>query len=139
MLKRSIEIIIGSTFLVSAITKLTDFNNTVNFIISITGTNYSTVKTGLVFLSLLEIAIGISFFVKVWTKSYLFYTITGLLLLFILLNIYLMVQGYSNCGCFGTQIVSSPFASLVKNALIILFMIYFYYYPGKQKLRINEQ
>ncbi len=139
MMKRIIENIIGLIFIVSAFTKLYDFTNTINLIESITGFGFNIIKFGLIFLSLFEIAIGISFFVKVWTKSYIFYAITVLLLLFILINIYLMVQGYSNCGCFGTQIISSPFASLVKNALMILFMMYFYYYPGKQKLRINEQ
>ncbi len=139
MFKRLIEIVIGLVFIISAVTKLTDFSNTVQFIISITGITFGNVKAGLVVLSLLEFAIGISFLIKAWSRYYIFYFITMLLFLFILLNIYLMVQGYSNCGCFGTHINSTPVASLIKNTLMILFMVYFYYYPDKQKLRINEQ
>jgi hypothetical protein len=124
MLKRIIENIIGLVFIVSAITKLYDFSNTINFLMAVTGFNFNVIKFGLIYLLLLEIAIGISFIINFWHKPVLFYSIFILIIFFVFVNFHLFMRGYANCGCFGTQIVGSPLVSLSKNVLIAVYLLY---------------
>ncbi len=137
MLKKIIEYIIGILFIFSAFTKLYDFSNTIIFFISITGLDFDIIKIGIVALSLLEIAIGISFFINTWNKQIIFYSIISLLSVFIFLNLYFLLKGYSNCGCFGTQIVSSPLVSLFKNIIITVYLLYAHY--SRRKLNLVTQ
>ncbi len=134
MLKRVIENIIGLVFIVSAITKLYDFQNTVSYIMAITGFDLDIIKFGLIFLLLLEIAIGITFLINTWNKPVLFYSVLSLIIFFILINLNLFLRGYTNCGCFGTQIVSSPLASLLKNAIIAVYLLYTKYSIKKRNV-----
>ena len=124
MTKRIIENIIGLIFIVSAIAKLYDFTNTVQFLISISGMSFEIMKAALVALSSLEIFIGISFFFNVWRDQVIYLTIIITVVLFILLNTYFFFKGYANCGCFGTQITSSPLTSFLKNIIIMVYLVY---------------
>jgi len=134
MLRKTIEIIIGIIFITSACAKLYDFSNTVQFIISISGLSHNFVKVSLIFLSLLEFGIGISFIINIWNRSTIFYPSIILLSFFILLNIHFLCDGLTNCGCFGTQIESSPLVSLIKNLVIITYLLYARYSNRKLKL-----
>jgi len=126
MIKRIIENIIGLLFIFSAVTKLYDFSNTVYLFISIFGLSFHFIKYGLVILSIIEIAIGVSFFINTWATPKTFFAIIILLSSFVFLNGYFHFFGFTNCGCFGTQIISSPISSLIKNIIIILFLTYDY-------------
>lgn len=122
MINRIMEYLVGFIFIISAVAKLSDFSNTVHFIMSVFGLGFVIVKSGLIMLSLIEIGIGISFILNIWKNKILFQSIVGLLMFFIFLNLFLMLKGYSNCGCFGTRYESNPIISLIKNLLIVGFM-----------------
>jgi uncharacterized membrane protein YphA (DoxX/SURF4 family) len=134
MIRKTIEIIIGTIFIASAFAKLYDFSNTIQFIISIFGLSYDLVKVSLILLSLLEFGIGISFLINIWNQSTIIYSIIILLGFFILINIYFLCEGLTNCGCFGTQIESSPLVSLIKNLVITSYLLYSRYSNHRLKL-----
>lgn len=124
MLKRIIEIVIGLVFIVSAAAKLIDFLNTISFFISVTGLDFTLVKTGLIVLLLLEIFIGVSFLINTWKREIIFFSTIGLLSFFIVLNLYFFFKGYTNCGCYGTQFTSTPLTSFLKNIIIFSYLLY---------------
>lgn len=133
MTKRVVENIIGLVFIGSAVAKLLDFNNTVQFLISILGLNFLIVKTALITLSLVEIFIGLSFLINVWKIQIVYAVIISVIAFFILFNIYFFFGGYTNCGCFGTKIVSSPLTSFLKNIIILAYLLF----AGQSKRKIN--
>jgi len=58
-------------------------------------------------------------------RKFVFQAITGMLLIFLFVSFLFAIYGYNNCGCFGSEIVSSPLLSIVKNILLILLLFYF--------------
>lgn len=138
MLRKIIAIVIGFVFVFSALAKLFDFVNTVNFIMSVTGLTYSLSKFGLLTLTFCEIVIGFAFIFNYWRVPIMLYSTYTLIAFFILVNIVLFLRGYSNCGCFGTLIESSPIISLIKNLLIIIYLIAVPYSNNKSILCPDE-
>ena len=134
MLKRIIESIIGMVFIVSGGIKLYDFSNTIQFLISISGLDFEILKISLVVLCFAEIFIGFNLIINTWKKRIIFYSIISMIILFILLNIHFLLKGYANCGCFGTQIISSPLASFLKNIIICAYLLYAKYSINKTNL-----
>lgn len=137
MKNRIFEYLVGSILIVSAVAKLFDFSNTVHFMMSVFSLDFVIVKSGLIMLSLIEIGFGIIFILNIWKNKILFQSIVGLLMFFIFLNLFLMLKGYSNCGCFGTRYESNPIISLIKNLLIVGFM--FISNRTNKKLRVVPQ
>ena len=123
MLKRLIENIIGLIFIISGVIKYYDFDGTADFIISATGFNYDLIRNLLPVLIVIEIYLGISFCINIWRTTYLFCTIFLIIIFFILINFYFLLHNYSNCGCFGTRVPSTPFSSIIKNIIIALYML----------------
>ena len=122
-MKRIVEYLIAAIFIISALLKLLDFQNTANFISGFSGIGYSTVKPSLILLSSIEMLIGLLFIAKLWENNPAYFGILSLTVFFIIISLFMAFKGYSNCGCFGTQIESYPVISLIKNFLIAAFMI----------------
>jgi len=117
------EIIIGIIFTLSGLAKFFDLQNTVYFIVSFSSLPVSIVKIFLAFLIISEVLIGFCFFMNYWKKKLIYNSTLALLTFFVLTNLYLIIIDYSNCGCYGTKIESSPLVSFIKNLLIIFYML----------------
>ncbi|MEW5842843.1 MAG: MauE/DoxX family redox-associated membrane protein [Bacteroidota bacterium] len=137
MTKRVMENIIGLVFIGSAIAKLLDFNDTIQFLISILGLNFLIVKTALIALSMVEIFIGVSFFINIWKNQIVYSVIISIIVFFILFNVYFFFNSYTNCGCFGTKIESSPLLSLFKNIIILAYLLFVRHSNKKVKLALE--
>ncbi len=122
-MKKTAEKIIRSIFvlifLFSAITKLVDFNNTIYFINGFLGLGYSITKYSLLSLIVFEIMIALLFATDYWKKEIVLNATLLLMVSFIFINVFMMLKGYSNCGCFGTMIESNPIISLIKNLFLV--------------------
>lgn len=123
-MKRIIEYAIGCLFIFSTVAKLVDFQNTVNFITAFSGMEFYAAKLSLLFLCSAEATIGFSFITRLWKTQRVFLGTLTFMIFFIVVNIAMLIGGYSNCGCFGTQIESDPIFSLIKNLLILAFMLH---------------
>lgn len=106
-------------FLFSAITKLVDFNNTVYFIDSFLGLGFSITKYSLLLLIVFEVMIALLFATDFWKKKIVLNVTLLLMVCFIFINIFMMLKGFSNCGCLGTMIESDPIISLIKNLFLV--------------------
>jgi len=122
-MNKILEIIIGTIFTLSGVAKFFDLQNTVYFIVSFSSLPVSIVKISLAFLIISEFLIGFCFFMNNWKKNLIYNSTLVLLTFFVLTNLYLIIIGYSNCGCYGTKIESSPLVSFIKNLLIIFYML----------------
>lgn len=111
-------------FLFSALSKLFDFNATVDFFSSISGLEISFAKILLSGLILIELLVAYLVVMDFQKKQIVFLFIFYLLVFFISTNIFFAFMGYNNCGCFGFSIVSSPLLSVVKNILLLFGLIY---------------
>lgn len=123
-IKNIVRYFIAILFLVSAITKIIDFRNTILFFENIFGIDYFLVKTGLIILILLELFIVYGFIVKGVNSVNFYKSVAGLLAVFIMTSLYFEIREINNCGCFGTSIESSPLLTIIKNILIIAGLIF---------------
>jgi len=123
-IKNIVRYVIAILFLVSAITKITDFKNTILFFENIFEVDYFLVKTGLIILILLELFIVYGFIVKGVNSANFYKSVAGLLAVFIMTSLYFEIREINNCGCFGASIESSPLLTIIKNILIIAGLIF---------------
>lgn len=123
-IKNIVRYLIAVLFLVSAITKITDFKNTILFFENIFEVDYFLVKTGLIILILLELFIVYGFIVKGVNSVNFYKSVAGLLAVFIMTSLYFEIREINNCGCFGASIESSPLLTIIKNILIIAGLIF---------------
>ena len=126
-MKKTAENIIRSIFvlifLFSAITKLLDFNNTIYFINGFLGLGYSITKYALLLLIIFEIMIALLFATDFWKKKIVFNVTLSLMVSFVFVNVFMIIKGFSNCGCFGTMIESNPIISLIKNLFLVISLL----------------
>lgn len=119
-----VRYLIAVLFLISAITKIIDFRETILFFENIFGIDYLLVKTGLIILILLELFIVYGFIVKGINSANFYKPVAGLLAVFIIISIYFEIKEIDNCGCFGASIESSPLLTIIKNILMIAGLIF---------------
>ena len=126
-MKKTAENIIRSIFvlifLFSAITKLLDFNNTIYFINGFLGLGYSITKYALLLLIIFEIMIALLFATDFLKKKIVFNVTLSLMVSFVFVNVFMIIKGFSNCGCFGTMIESNPIISLIKNLFLVIGLL----------------
>ncbi len=118
-----IRLLFVLVFLFSAITKLVDFSNTIYFINGFIGLGYSITKYSLLLLIIFEIMIALLFVTDYWKKKIIFNVTLLLMIGFVCINVFMMLKGFSNCGCFGTVIESNPIISLIKNLFLVIGLL----------------
>ena len=123
MIKTLTKYLISGVFIFSAFTKLFDYQNTIIFFNELFGSGLLYSKIFLSLLVFVEMTIAYLLLFDYLKNKLAYILIIALMVLFLLANILFAISGKNNCGCFGTAIISSPFASFVKN-IIILFSIY---------------
>lgn len=123
-LNLSLPIVLGLTFLISAITKLASIDDFHVFIygLNILDLNYSMIFTQAIIG--VELSIGILFLSRTYLKTISYFAI-GLTILFSIFIFYLeIINSTEDCHCFGTAIQLSNTASTLKNIAIILLAIF---------------
>lgn len=114
------KLIISILFVFSALLKLYDYSATVTYFQSLIHLPVLFVKIGLGFFIMLEFILAfilVNFHLLIVVDILMF-----LLVCFCFLNIYMIVQHYDNCGCFGTVVKMNPIVTLVKNAGLIVLL-----------------
>jgi hypothetical protein len=108
----------------SAIAKLWDLKNTMVYFATLLKLEINQVKFVLVFFIVAELLFAVLVFCG-WLKyNVVYYVLVSLMLFFICFNLFFLLNGYDNCGCFGTTIITSPLTSLCKNILLIGAIMY---------------
>ncbi len=133
-LRNVIKYIVGIVFLVSAVLKLIDYSLTVEYFANIFGLESVPVKILLSLLIILEIVVSYLIMTDYLKNKFVFLSVFGIIMAFIIVNLFFLLNGYSNCGCFGKSVSSSPTAAIFKN-IIMLFLLYYL----KRANKINEQ
>lgn len=121
-MKSVIQTLVGVVFLFSAVTKIADLISTSIFFSLLTGIDYVIMKYLVLILCFVEMIIGALFIFGAWRRKNIYLFISTLIGLFVGINIMMMIDGESNCGCFGTMLASSPLLSLIKNLVIFSIM-----------------
>ena len=122
LIKNIVRYTIALLFLISALTKIVDIQNTVTFFTEVFGMEHNLLLVATTILILIELFIVYRLFINddVWV-----YRLIILMLgLFILISTYFIYQDISNCGCFGTSIESDPVLTIIKNLTMILGATY---------------
>jgi len=122
-------------FLLSALLKGIDLNETTLIFSSITGLSPVLVKIPLLGLILLEISISWLIYRKTYTHNYIYRLILLLLGFFLIVSVVLFVSDAGNCGCFGTTITTTPMMSIIKNTLLIII---FYYMENRERTKVKK-
>lgn len=130
------RIVIGSLFIVSAISKLFPIEAFDLTIVNQGITNWNIAPYLSRFIISVELFLGISFFVTPFVKKIAVPFSFLLLIVFCVHLIYLMAtgSGNKNCGCFGELIPMSSLEALIKNLVLIflLFLLNKYFLFEKQ-------
>ncbi len=135
-LQNIVRHILGIIFLLSAILKLIDFNATAELFTNLLGLEITIAKLLLCTLILIEIVISYLLFANHIKNNLIIFFVSGMIVAFIIVNLFFFVKGNNNCGCFGNSVESSPLVSIVKN-LLMLFGVYYLRYNVRQKDLIN--
>lgn len=123
-LQNIIRNILGIVFLLSAILKLADYKATAVLFANLIGFEIGYAKIFLGVLILLEIIISYVFLADFIKNNFIYYSVSGMITIFIITNLVFLLKGYNNCGCFGSTIESSPLVSIIKN-IIMLYGVYY--------------
>lgn len=134
MIQNIIKYFLGMVFLFSAITKLIDYHSTVELFENLLAINIISAKILLSVLILVELIITYLIVGDYIEKKFVFQTIIGMLLIFLFVSILFGVYGYSNCGCFGAEIISSPLISIAKNILLLSLLFYLKHSSASSRL-----
>lgn len=134
-LRNIIRYILAIVFLLLSILKLADYKTTAELFTSILGLEIALVKIFLGVLTLLELIIAYLFVSDYIKRNLILLSITGIIITFLIVNLFFLVKGYRNCGCFGNTVSSSPLLSIIKNAILLIGL----YYLWNNKLLIREK
>ncbi len=127
-----IQYLLGVVFIASGITKLMSFDEFQIFIYSlnIVNLNFSLALSRIIIA--IELSLGLLYFVRIFKKPVSYITL-ALMIIFTVFAFYLEFSNKSDdCHCFGTIIQFSNTATILKNFVIIILVIYSLVY-GRQK------
>lgn len=110
-------------FILSAIAKLWDFMNTVGYFSKLLNIDFMITKYIVVFFIFAELIIAFMVTFNYLVKTPVYKIVVSFTIFFLFFNLYFLLKGYTNCGCFGTEFISSPVFSIIKNAAL-LFILY---------------
>ncbi len=115
------KMLISLVLVVSALFKLFDFSATANYLQTLILFSVSFFKVALGLFIIIELIFA---FLLVNTRSPITVDLLVLLLTgFCVLNIYMIIQNYDNCGCFGTLIRVNPVITIIKNVVLIAMLL----------------
>lgn len=141
ILKGSVSILLGITFLISAYLKLFPIELFEFSFIEIHIANWDTAPfIARIFLAL-EFFLGLMliFNYNGGNKKLAQITFATLVIFTIYLILIILIQGNSgNCGCFGTFIKMTPLESIVKNVLLMSLNAILFIAPTNQNLSTNK-
>ena len=122
-MEKILRILIGILFLISSILKLTDIDDTIIYLRSITSFSAILIKIGLYVLIVLEAVTASAIFVYDFSNKILIDWVIILLSCFLIVSLIFLVNGNANCACLGVRISSSPIISIIKNILLLFTVI----------------
>lgn len=127
-----IRILAGTVFLLSSFSKIFDLKNTISFFSQLLSISVTAAIMLFFVVTIIELFISFLLFnLKIKLGNSYKYIIIYLVILSIVTG-YFYLNGFQNCGCFGTKFILSPNLTVVKNALII-FLILLIYRNEKRK------
>ena len=120
----AIRVVIGVVFILSGAFKLATIPSFENLLLKLDVISWKYVDILSRAIISLEFLIGILLIANIYIKRILqitLYTLVGLS--FVLVYLYFFVSKQDNCGCFGDIIKLNPIESIVKNLILIVFVI----------------
>ncbi len=124
---------ISTVFMLSALAKLIDFDNTVVYFQRLSGFGSQTVEISIALLLFIEMLIAFTLPIDCRFQTMIQDATLLLLAFFLGLSLTLTFTGIKSCGCFGTYWVSHPWLTVVKNVVLITIMIISRYDGGANK------
>lgn len=121
---KTIKYLFGGIFLVSGITKIFSYQETVLYFAGLLNVSTTILGLLLTILILLEVTISVLAWWDMINVKIIFILVEAVLIMFLVMNLLFLFQGIENCGCFGAVIQNSPLASLLKTVILILAGIY---------------
>jgi hypothetical protein len=122
-MKKMVKYLLSAVFLLSALAKAVTFHGTLDFL-SVLYLPISWLRYFLIVLIASEIAIAYLVAADFLKVREVFLGMSIFLILLVIVNVVLALDGIEDCGCFGTTISIPPSLSIVKN-FILLSLIYF--------------
>lgn len=122
----SLRILVGLTFVISAIAKLYPIEPFENTFIELGISNWLFAPFLARLLIGLELFLGLSIVFNLWLKNKVYYLAQGVLALFTAYLVFLIFTKGNDidCGCFGSLIELSPGMSIVKNFVMIIALLF---------------
>jgi len=122
-MKKMVKYLLSAVFLLSALAKAVTFHGTLDFL-SVLYLPISWLRYFLIVLIASEIAIAYLVAADFLKVREVFLGMSIFLILLVIVNVVLALDGIEDCGCFGTTISIPPSLSIVKN-FILLSLIHF--------------
>jgi len=116
--------LVSFVFIFSAMTKIADFLNTINFFCSILGIDYIITKYIIILFILVELGLAFMIAVRTFHTQFFINSTIALLAFFIVISIWFIYIGIDNCGCFGTLLPVKPVPTIFKNLILIAILMF---------------
>ena len=125
LLKTFVRILVGTVFIISALSKFNSIDNVEMYVYSMGLFNLKVTVILIRLLISFELFVGISLIIQLFAKKIWFLAFLSLVGFSVFLIIQIIVGDKGNCHCFGELIKMSPVQSLLKNLVLIatLFII----------------
>ncbi len=130
-----VQYLLGVVFITSGVTKLLSFDEFQVFIYSlnIINLNLSLILTRIIIG--IELSIGLLYLFRIYPKLVSYATLI-LMFFFTIFAIYLELKSYTDdCHCFGSFIQISNTTTILKNIIIIFFVVYSLIYSTQKKYK----
>ncbi len=125
-----IKYFVGLFFLVSAVLKLVDFQNSILFFSDIFKLTFGWSKFGLFLIILLELVFASAMMQTKFKIQLVYSAMIVILLLFSGISLIFFGLDIENCGCFGTIIQTDPILTIGKNILLIGLILFLKKHEG---------
>lgn len=125
-----IKYFVGLFFLLSAVMKLVDFQNSVLFFSDVFNLTFGWSKFGLFLIILLELVFAAAMMQKKFKIQLVYSAMIVALVLFSGVSLVFFGLGLENCGCFGTIVQTDPILTIGKNILLIGLVLFLKKHEG---------
>jgi uncharacterized membrane protein YphA (DoxX/SURF4 family) len=121
-----LRILVGLSFLFSGIAKLYPIEPFENTFIELGVSNWTFAPFLARLVIGLELFLGLSIIFNLWLKNKVYYLTQGVLVFFTAYLVFLLFTKGNDvdCGCFGTLLELSPIASIAKNFILIIALLF---------------
>ncbi|MCK9562757.1 MAG: hypothetical protein M0R02_08565 [Bacteroidales bacterium] len=131
-----IRICLGAVFIFGAATKLSSISPFENLILKLDIFNWSLVPYISRAIISIEFLLGICLILNIYIKKIIQITLYVLIgFSFLLIYLHLFISSQDNCNCFGEIVALNPIQSIIKNAILIVLILYVL--KNIEKLKIN--